>query len=176
MKYYLPNILVVEGQNDASLISSVIDCLIVVTNGYAICEEDVEFLNNKRNKLPVLLLTDSDHAGIEIRNRLKKLLNNSDDVIIDLSKCNKNGKHGVAESNATEIINILKEYFTEKNVCNIVTNTLISELDINKEKRDWLISYLKLGKCNNKTFIKRLNYLNISKTEIIEALKAYGNK
>ncbi len=172
MKYYINNIIVVEGRNDESYLSSFIDAVFVVTNGYEIPNEEVAFLNNKRNVNPVIVLTDSDEAGKNIRNRLHSLITNKIDVEVDIVKCNKNNKHGVAECEQNELINVLKRHFTRKEETNSLQLNDLNELGIDKEKRIELCNELNLGICNSKTFLKRLNYLKITKEE----LEKYGNK
>ena len=171
MKYYFDGIIVVEGRNDVSFLSSFIDSLFVVTNGYDIPIEEIEFLNNPRNKKPIIILTDSDEAGKEIRNRLNKCLNNPINVSVDILKCDKNGKHGVAECDKAEVINVLKEHFTKEPSKEYITLADLTGLGIDAEKREYLSKKLSLGICNNKTFIKRLEYLNYSLEEIEKELK-----
>ena len=172
MKYYFDGIIVVEGKGDVSYLSSFIDSVYVTTNGYEIPKEEVAFLNNKRNDKRIIVLTDSDEAGKEIRNKLSKVLNNKIDVEVDLLKCNKKGKHGVAECEKEEIINVLKEHFCKKQQGQQLNLSDLSSLELDKEKRECVARQLSLGKCNNKTFLKRLNYLNINK----EQLRKYGNQ
>lgn len=171
MKYHLDNIVVVEGKADEAYLSSFIDAVYVKTNGYEIPSKEIEFLNNPRNNKSIIVLTDSDAAGKEIRTRLNKLLKNPINVEVNILRCNKNGKHGVAECDKEEIINALKEHMSNKITKNILTTADINELKINKDKRDELCDKLSLGICNNKTFIKRLNYLGYTKKE----LKKYGD-
>lgn len=172
MRYHISNIIVVEGKDDEAYLSSFIDAVFVKTNGYEIPKEEIGFLNNKRIQKPIIVLTDSDDAGKAIRERLNKAVNNKINVEVNIIKCNKNNKHGVAECDKEEVINTLKEYIDDEMSHSILKTSDIYELGINKKKREYLCQLLKLGKCNNKTFIKRLNYLEITKNE----LKEYGNK
>ena len=176
MKKTINGVLVVEGSNDASYISSLYDGLFVITNGYEIPKEEIDFLNHLPKETNVYILTDSDDAGKQIRERLNKVLNNSKNITVDISKCNKNSKHGVAECDKDELIKVLDEYACDKHTYgNITTNDLL-ELGIdNKEKRAFLSKELHLGKCNNKTLLKRINYLNIKETRIREVMESYGN-
>ena len=172
MRYHISNIIVVEGKDDEAYLSSFIDAVYVKTNGYEIPKEEIEFLNNDRIKKPIIVLTDSDKAGKVIRERLNNVIKNRINVEVNIVKCNKNNKHGVAECDKDEVINTLKEYINEETRHNELELPDIYELGIDKDKRDYLCQKLKLGKCNNKTFIKRLNYLGFTKDE----LKEYGNK
>lgn len=172
MKLIIDNVIVVEGKSDAAFLSSFIDAVFVTTNGYEIPFSEIAFLNNKRNNKPVIVLTDSDEAGKQIRERLNNLLNNKVNIEVDVLKCNKNGKHGIAECDNNEIVNVLKEHFSDTKPSHSITSADIVELGINKDKRIELCEKLELGNCNNKTFVKRLNYLGYSKDE----LREYENK
>lgn len=172
MKYHISNVIVVEGKDDEAFLSSFIDAIYVKTNGYQIPKEEIDFLNNPRNQKPIIILTDSDEAGKQIRERINKLVNKGLNVEVDIVKCNKKNKHGVAECEREEVINALKEHIDNIILKETITNTDIVSLDIGKSKREIICDELKLGLCNNKTFIKRLNYLGYTKEE----LKKYGNK
>ena len=176
MKKTINGVLVVEGTNDASYISSLYDGLIVVTNGYEIPNEEIDFLNHLPENTNIYILTDSDEAGKQIRERLNNKVKNSKNITVDISKCNKNGKHGVAECDKEELIKVLDAYICDKCAFgNLTTNDLL-ELGVdNKEKRFYLSKELHIGKCNNKTLLKRLNYLNIKETRIREVMESYGN-
>ena len=169
---HVDNVIVVEGKMDEAYLSSFIDAVYVKTNGFEIPKAEIEFLNNPRNSKPILVLTDSDEAGKQIRQRLTPLLRNPINVEVNVLKCNKNGKHGVAECDKEEVINALKEHINSNKANDHINSADISELNIDKNKREELCRLLALGKCNNKAFIKRLNYLNFTKDE----LKQYGNK
>ena len=114
MKYHIEQVIVVEGKADEAYLSSFIDAVYVTTNGYEIPKEEIEFLNNPKNKNGVIVLTDSDEAGKQIRNRLDNLLINKTHVEVDVVKCNKNNKHGVAECEKEELLNVFKRHFVEK--------------------------------------------------------------
>lgn len=172
MKYKIDNVIVVEGRADEAYLSSFIDAVFVVTNGYDIPLQEIQFLNNPKLTKPIIVLTDSDKAGEEIRSRLNSILVNSINIYVDILKCNKNGKHGVAECDKQEVINVLKEHFTDSYPSKTISSSDLMNLDINKQTRDQICRDLSLGICNNKTFIKRLNCLCIKK----EDLKHYGNK
>ena len=174
MKYYFDGIIVLEGRNDESYLSSFIDSIYVVTNGYEIPIDEIDFVNNKRNNKPVIILTDSDEAGKSIREKLNSKIYKGINIEVDILKCNKNGKHGVAECDKEEVINVLKEHLSNKPIINRVLT--LNQLNITKDERDYLCSKFQLGNCNQKTFIKRINYLGIDINEINNELKKYGNQ
>lgn len=177
MKLFFDGIIVVEGKNDASYLSSFVDTVFVITNGYEIPQKEIEFLNNsvKHNK-QIVVLTDSDEAGYLIREKLNKLVPESTNKFVDLSLCNKKDKHGVAECEKNELLRVLSSFCMEKpfNKGNLSLNNL-EDLHIKKEEREYVCSKLSLGICNSKTFLKRLNFLGISKDELKGAINSYGN-
>lgn len=177
MKATINDVLVVEGKADASRISTYVDTLIVTTNGYDIPEEELDFLNHLPNGKRILILTDSDSAGQEIRKRLNKLLNHYENITVDISKCNKNNKHGVAECEKEELLKVLQPYFGEPTSQEPITSSALIYLGIDtKDKREYIARELHLGTCNNKTFLKRMNYLQIKPQTLTQLIKQYGNQ
>ena len=177
MKKVFNGVLILEGSNDASYVSSLVDVITVITNGYEIPKEELDFLINLPKEKQIYILTDSDKAGKQIRNRLNTLLPGAVDIYVDINKCNKNNKHGVAECEKEELLNTLSKYLVdEQNKGELTTKDLyLIGLD-DKNKRDYVAKQMHLGKCNNKVFLKRINYLNIDIKQIQKSLENYGNK
>ena len=176
MKKTINDVIVVEGTNDASYISSFIEALIVVTNGYEIPNEEIDFLNHLPKDRKILILTDSDSAGEEIRKRINKIIANIENIFVDISKCNKNNKHGVAECDKEELLKVLDSFVTNKLDAGELTTSDLLKLGINsKDKRQYIAKELHLGKCNNKTLLKRINYLKIDMKTIEKIVGKYGN-
>lgn len=69
-------IIVVEGKYDKIKLSSVIDAVIVATDGFGIFKdkEKQKFLRKLAEKKEIVILTDSDSAGFVIRNFLSGIL------------------------------------------------------------------------------------------------------
>ena len=175
MKYLINKIIVVEGKEDVSYLSSFIDAEFVITNGYDIPKEEIEYLNEASKYKEVLVLTDPDEAGRKIENKLKEKLQKATYILIDISKCNKGKKLGVAECDKQEILKVLEPYFGKEineNKSNL--NGKLSKIDLSdKELRKYLSNRFKLGICNSKKIINRLETLNIKYEEIDKAIKEY---
>lgn len=170
MKLYLKGILVVEGKEDASYLSNYIASEIVVVNGFEIPESTISYLENKT----VILLLDPDEAGLKIRNKLKKLLPSAIDVDIDINKCNKGIKNGVAECEIDEVLSKLHKYVDrEIKSSSDIKQSDLYELGIigNKELRKRVCEKFNLGNCNGKTMYKRLLNNNISLEQLYEIIK-----
>ncbi len=72
----LSQALVVEGVYDKTHLASIVDGLIIPTDGFGIFKdkEKIALLKTLAKQRGVVILTDSDSAGFLIRNRLKQLL------------------------------------------------------------------------------------------------------
>ena len=100
MRLFLDGVLVVEGKEDASYLSNYIESEIVVVNGFELDPTTISYLNNKR----VIALLDPDDSGKQIRKSLNKVLSNIVNVEIDINKCIRGSKNGVAECEINEIL------------------------------------------------------------------------
>ena len=89
MKKKVNGIIVVEGSNDVSYLSSYIDATYVSLNGFEM--KNIEFLKEASKNNVIYLLTDSDNSGEIIRSKVKSLIPTCIDVIVDSLKCNKKG-------------------------------------------------------------------------------------
>lgn len=178
MKYLINRIIVVEGKEDVSYLSSFIDAEYVSLNGYDMPQEEIDYLNKASSKKEILVIVDPDEAGRAIEERLKKKLDKATYLHIDISKCNKGKKFGVAECDKNEIFKVLNPYIENGQKQNItrVLNQKISKIDISdKFLKDYICHKFTLGKCNTKKLITRLNTLGISEEEISAAIKEYKN-
>lgn len=177
MKHYIDGVLVLEGKEDTSYLSSFIEAEFVTTNGCDILEEEVDYLNHVCEHKQVLVLVDPDKAGREIEERLKRKLKSAIYLCVNISKCNRGSKNGVAECDEEEIIRILKPYFSENKATkskDIQWNYLKIEF-ANKPLKQFICKKYHLGKCNTNTMIKRLNSLSILTDEIEKTIKEFSN-
>lgn len=174
MKEFLNRILVVEGKEDVSYLSNYYSSEIVFINGYEMSFNIISYLKNR----PVILLLDPDEAGKNIRNKLNNLLNDVVDVEIDLNKCTRGVKNGVAECEINEIKQKLAQYVTSYVPHESILNRSdLFELGLfnNQELREAVCEKLEIGSCNCKTFYKRLINNNIDKDKLIEIIKDIEN-
>ena len=174
MKKYLNGILVVEGKEDASYLSSYIASEIVVVNGYEMNETTISYLKSKR----VIALLDPDAAGEQIRAKLNKMLPDASNVYIDINKCNRGKKTGVAECDINEILMVLKPYFIDSSYSQTeISQSSLFELGLmnDKNKRQFVCQKLNLGNCNAKQLRKRLISNNIKLEQLYEIIEKYNN-
>lgn len=159
--------IIVEGKYDKIKLSSIIDGLIIETNGFRIFKDKnkVEFLRKLADTRGILVFTDSDSAGFLIRNHISSIIP-KDKIkhayIPDIygkekrkNKYSKEGKLGVEGAPQEVIINSLKNanvlYSLSEPACK--EKREITKLDL----YNWGLS----GKDNSlklrKKFLKQLN-------------------
>lgn len=68
--------IIVEGKYDKIRLSNLTDALIIPTNGFAIYKdkETAELIKTLAKKTGIIILTDSDSAGLQIRNALRNIV------------------------------------------------------------------------------------------------------
>jgi len=171
MKMNFDGIIVVEGKEDASYLSSFVDAEIVMTNGYEIPSTEIAYLNAVTDRKTILILTDSDSAGETIRSRIK--IPGSIDIRVPLDKCNRKHKHGVAECQKEEIIGILKPFCSKKAAkVSDIDASFLSSLGLNKkDMRTIFAKKVPVGLVNVKQLVKRLNSLDYTKEKIVSIVK-----
>ena len=178
MKYHINKIIVVEGKEDVSYLSSFIDAEYIATNGYDIPKEEIEYINAASKNKDVLVLVDPDKAGRDIENKLRKIINKATYLNVNIDKCVRGLKNGIAECDKEEIINVLSPYLENKNKNNnrVFAENFFEFGLLDKNFRSFLSKKYHLGKCNLKKIIVRLNALNITPQQVKEAMEEYhGN-
>ena len=174
MKKYLKFPLVVEGKEDASYLSNYIASEIIVTNGYELDSSLISYLKDKE----VIVMTDPDEAGQQIRNRLNGMLNKVHNVEVDIKQCIRGKKNGVAECQIDEILCKLALFF-ENNPENHVeiTSFDLYELKIseNSQLRAYVSEKLNLGTRNNKQLLKRMNNTHVKLEVLKDIVKQYNH-
>lgn len=172
----IDGVIVVEGKSDVAFLSNFIDAQFVTTNGSEISKDTIQYIKRLASNNNVYVLTDPDFPGERIRKILDENISGLKHCFISKDKSIKHGKVGVAESTKEEIENALKNAitFNSKNIGTLTMSDLIS-LGLSgqpdsEEKRNEVSNKLNLGHCNAKTFLKRINYINIKKEELEKLL------
>lgn len=184
---------IVEGRYDKIKLSSIIDALIIETDGFGIFKdkEKRKLIRRLADERGILIMTDSDSAGFKIRSYLGGSLP-EDKVfhayIPDIfgkekrkTEPSKEGKLGVEGVPAEVIISALERAgieFDENEKCEkrrMITNVDLFENGLSgtencKERKEKLLSYLSLPvRLSTKSLVKVLNTF-MTYDEFIEAV------
>ena len=173
----IKEIIVVEGKSDINFLSSFLDADFYQVNGSSVCDEDIEFLKKVSSTRGVIVLTDPDYPGLQIRNYILKRIPDSKQAYIRKEVSIKHHKVGVAESTKEEVTHALENVATYSG--KLINNYTYYDLysfgltgaQDSRFKRKYLCEKLNIGYSNAKELLLKLNSLDINLSEIEEILK-----
>ncbi len=175
----IKEIIVVEGRDDTAAIKKSVDAITIETHGYGITREVWSLIEKAYEEKGIIIFTDPDHAGEQIRRRLLNRFPGAKQAFLDRTDAEKNGDIGIENASAESIREALckahcltedsdsRERFT---VEEMTAAGLLGQAD-SAQKRRLLGNSLGIGYCNGKTFLQRLNKFGITKTEFFNALR-----
>ena len=176
MKKIINGIIVVEGITDVGFLSQFIDAEFVTTNGSEVPMDVVKYLQKSFGKRDIFVLTDPDSPGKKIRDTLDQYIPNLKHCFISKECSIKKHKVGVAESTKEEVLKALENYIqTNKRNTGSITHSDLVQLGLEGQEdsvslREKVINTFHLGHCNAKTFLKRVNYTNLTLDDIKSCL------
>ena len=176
MKKKVNGIIVVEGTSDVSFLSTFLEAEFVTTNGSEIPQKNIEYLKKSAENRDIFVLTDPDSPGKRIRDILDQNIPNLKHCFIDKNKSIKKNKVGVAESTKEEVLTALSKYIDTSVISKLtITSNDLVQLGLlggegSFSKRKKICDKFHLGFCNGKTFLKRINYSNLSIEDIKSSL------
>lgn len=169
IKMEIKEVIVVEGRDDETAVKQAVKAEVIITHGFGIKTSTLERIKKAQETCGVIVLTDPDYAGEQIRTRIEKYVPGVKHAYIKRSLAIKNDNIGVENAQVQVIIDALKkahatetchkdEYTQEDMVAYGLT--LCEEAS---ERRDALGDILGIGYGNTKTFLKRLNKYGIKR-------------
>ena len=184
---------IVEGKYDKIKLENFIDAYIITTNGFRIFKdtEKRELLKKIANDSGIIIMTDSDSAGMVIRNFLKDIIKEGDIINVYLPQISgkekrkheksKEGFLGVEGLSEEIITNALKRagvFMTseEKKRERTINKALLYELGLSgrndsKKNREELYKFLQLPTClGSNSFLQYINTV-YTQEEFIEVYK-----
>ena len=180
MKKGLKPVIVVEGTSDANKLSLLVDADFVVTNGSEVSRETLSYIKDLSKIRQIIVLTDPDYPGTRIRNIINKEVEGCYNAFVSKEKAIKRNKVGIAECDNSEILRALNcviKFESQNKESNHLSNEDLFELNLYGNnasfKRNYISSFYHIGKVNNKTLIKLLNMLGVTKEELKEVLVNY---
>ncbi len=175
----LNGILVVEGRDDKTTLSRILDANIFILNGMSGANnKKIDELKKLSENNTIYLLTDPDFAGKKIRDKINSKIDNIINLYADRTKATKNKNIGIENMNDEDLINIFNNIrYEEKNnnkekfTMEDILNNNLSIGNNSSLRREILGDILSISYSNTKQLLKKLNALNITKDEFNEAIK-----
>ena len=178
-------IIVVEGKNDKSRILAIFsNANVITTNGSEISESTLRMLEQLSKKHKIVLFLDPDKPGEKIRSIIANRIPNCSQAFIEKKKAIDEKKHkvGVEHASDEDIIYALNNQLTVSDKKGSLTMSDMIKLGLigasdSHLKREYIANIFNIGEPNGKTFVKRINMLNISyeKLEVLINEKNWNN-
>lgn len=176
----IEEVILVEGKDDIAAVKAALDAEVIATGGFGYKKELIKTLKSINKKRGIIILTDPDHAGNQIRRDIESKIGNCKHAFLPQEKSLRKGDIGVENASSEDIIKAIEkarpnkvdrgEEFSKEE---ILALGLIGSPD-SATKRQKLGDYLGIGNCNSKQFLNRLNNFGVSRAEFEKAVERTG--
>lgn len=175
-KLKIKEAVVVEGRDDAAVLHMVTDALIIETHGFGIKKSTWKLLNKAYEEKGLIILTDPDFSGEEIRRRIVERFPLSKHAYMPRKKAMKNGDIGIENSTPEDVAKVLGKVCTiqsedkdEFSMEDLDRAGLIGTPQA-KSLREKAGAELGIGYGNGNSFLKKLNSFGISRERFEEVI------
>lgn len=180
----IKEVIVVEGRDDIDAVQKAVNADIIATHGYGISKATIDRIENAYKTRGIIILTDPDHAGNKIRQRLTEMFPDALQAYISKSEAKDKTDTDIGVENASpdviaRAIEAAGRTFTEQ-------HSEFTEKDMmyyglaagegSRELRDALGRKLGIGYANSKGFLKRLNNYGIKRDDLERSITELKNK
>ncbi|PIE71505.1 MAG: ribonuclease M5 [Deltaproteobacteria bacterium] len=173
----LEETIVVEGRDDESAVKRAVSAQVIITSGFGIKKETFRRIAFAKERTGVIIFTDPDTAGEQIRKRIDKRIPGCRHAYLSRAQSDKKGNIGVENASPEAIRAALARARcrqTESREIYTVREMIRWGLSGSPDaavRRDALGEILGVGYGNAKQFLKRLNHYAIAEDEILQAIE-----
>ena len=170
-KLKVQEVIVVEGRDDTNAVLRAIDGMTIETHGFGIRKETWKLLEKAYEEKGLILFTDPDHSGEEIRRKLTERFPESRQAFLTRDEAEAKGDIGIENASPRSIAEAIskarytarkeKDIFTEED---LYESGLLGQRD-SKEMRQALGAALGIGYGNGRTLLKKLNMFDIRRED-----------
>jgi len=183
----IKEIIVVEGRDDTAAVRRSVDAATIETHGYGIRPSTWDVIGKAYETVGIIIFTDPDTAGEQIRRRLAERFPNAKHAFLDRALAEKDGDIGIENASPESIRDALEKARSAAGP----DGTAEEEADAPRGgftrtdlfawgldgvpnaagRRRAAGSMLGIGMASGKTFLKRLNHFGITREEIEQVLR-----
>ncbi|MDO4544626.1 MAG: ribonuclease M5 [Bacillota bacterium] len=175
----IDEIIIVEGRDDTDAIKKSVDAVTIETHGYGIKDTTWRLIEKAYREKGIIIFTDPDHAGEQIRKRLLKAFPNAKEAFLDRGLATKDGDIGIENASPESIRRALasakctvadsrtSDIFTMEDM---MADGLVGQAD-SAERRRQLGQRLGIGYANGKAFLERLNRFAVTREDFSQGLR-----
>lgn len=170
-------VIVVEGRDDITAVKRALDVEVIATGGFGYSRKLVETIKTIADRNGIIILTDPDYAGEQIRKDLARQIKNCKHAFLPQAKALKKDNIGIENASPEDI----REAIAKARPENINREIVFTKDDLlmlgliggsgSREKREKLGSILGIGYSNGKQLLNRLNNFGISRDEFQKAIE-----
>lgn len=172
----IKEIIVVEGRDDERAVKQAVDAEVITTSGFGIKSETFRKIELARQKKGVIVFTDPDHAGEQIRKRINDRIRGCKNAYLSRQDACRHNDIGIENADSRSIRQALeKAKCVMENPSHVFTNDILFEFKLigdnnSAKRRDELGKILGIGYANSKQFVRRLNNYGVSKDQFLQAV------
>lgn len=173
----IKEMIIVEGRDDTDAIKKSVDAVTIETHGYGITKATWELIEKAYNEKGIIVFTDPDHAGEQIRRRIMEKYPDAKEAFLDRKSARKDGDIGIENASPDSIRKALEKArcSVEEAACGFTVDDmmdagLVGQAD-SSARRQALGKRLGIGYGNGKIFLQRLNKFGITREEFEKALQ-----
>ncbi|MBS4026385.1 MAG: ribonuclease M5 [Clostridia bacterium] len=173
----IKEIIVVEGKDDIRAVKRAVEAEVIITNGFALSRDTVKVIRSARDRQGVIILTDPDFAGEQLRKRINKLVPGCKHAFMPRDEATLHQDVGVENASPEAIRIALKKARCEEQKPRQVFSQgqlwqygLLGS-DNSQKKRAALGKVLGIGYANGKQLINRLNNFGVTWEEFLQAIE-----
>ena len=177
----IKELIVVEGKDDITAVKNALECEVIATGGFGYKKELVETIKSIGERRGVIILTDPDYAGEQIRKDLSKKIKNCKHAFLPQGKALKDGDIGVENASKEDIIEAIQKArpeIVERSIIFLkedLINLGLTGGESSRMKREQLGEILGIGYSNGKQLLNRLNNFGVTREEFLEAIERIDN-
>lgn len=187
--YKIEEIIIVEGRDDTAAIRSSVDAVTIETHGYGIRPSTWDVIDKAYESKGIIIFTDPDTAGEQIRRRLAERYPNAKHAFLDRELAEKDGDIGIENASPESIRKALAKAHRPvgdgvaedpedpgNGAAGAFTRDDLFRWGLDgtpgaaRRRRD-VGNRLGIGMASGKTFLRRLNHFGISREEVEAALR-----
>ncbi|MBR2214958.1 MAG: ribonuclease M5 [Selenomonadaceae bacterium] len=172
----IKEVLVVEGKMDVVAVNRAVEADCIITGGFTLNRRTLQDIEQAYRKRGIIILTDPDSAGENIRKYLAKRFPKAKHAFIPLEEATASDDIGVEQASPTAIQKALAKVRTlgweateNFTAADLLRYGLSGGAD-SVTKRAKLGAILGLGYANAKTFLRRLNHYGVTREEFLSAV------
>lgn len=176
----IKELIVVEGKNDAHAVRLALgEVDILWTDGYGLTKKNLDYIAEMANRQGVIVFTDPDTVGEQIRNRISAYVPQAKHTYITRKLATKKGDIGIENAALQEIRRAFEHIQqdqeipsgSEKFTIEDLIRTGLAGTEHAREYRIAIGRKLGIGDTNAKQFLHRLNRFGISRGSFLQAIE-----